>query len=220
MVTSEQLHRYSIVQNWITKHYEFQRRIIPGSILDIGCHNGYLCRELSKLGTHVTGIDLYDLELQQAEKDIWTYIQQDLNQVKQLPFANESFSVVTALEILEHIIDTDFFLLEVSRVLKPGGIFCLSTPNINMLKNRLRVPLGLYPYGLEWHTVIHHVRLYNLKTLCTHLQQSGFKIIEYRGTHLLPSNTLRHFMFLKTSNWLSKRLGQLSSNIMVYCEKL
>ena len=47
---------------------------------------------------------------------------------QRLPFARESFALVMALELIEHIPDVKLFAEEVSRVLRPGGICLLSTP--------------------------------------------------------------------------------------------
>lgn len=211
----EQIHRYNIITTWLSE--DCGDDIASATILDIGCHDGTLCRDLLRRGASVTGIDVYSPEL--ARDTIWRYYQQDLNHTKSLPFPDATFSAITALEILEHIIDTDFFLKELIRVLKPGGYLFLSTPNINMLKNRFRVPLGLYPYGIEWHTVIHHVRLYNLATLRGHLEQTGFRVQRQRGTHLLPQRLLGSRTLLWLSNVLSRWFPQLASNLVIECEK-
>lgn len=216
MITSEQALRYNIVLDWVAD--TVTPNGVPTTALDIGCHEGTLCRWLAERGANVTGIDVYETELKGVDEP-WTYVRQDLNAVPRFPFADGTFTVVTALEILEHILDTDLFLQEVWRVLKPGGVFCLSTPNINMLKNRLRVPFGLYPYGLEWHTVVHHVRLYNLDVLLSHLRQTKFEILDYRGTHLVPQRYLESRFARKISDRLATYLPRLASNLMIKCQK-
>ena len=62
----------------------------------------------------------------------------DLNDKKELPYQNNKFDIVTATEVIEHLEDFRAILREVYRVLKPGGIFVLSTPNILNLNSRLR----------------------------------------------------------------------------------
>jgi len=51
-----------------------------------------------------------------------------LSQVTALPFANESFDLVCALDIVEHVDDEDGALSEISRVTKPGSVLLLSVP--------------------------------------------------------------------------------------------
>lgn len=117
----------------------------------------------------------------------WDYVQADFE--TGLP-ETEPMDVISALEVLEHITDTDRFLSEVYECLKPGGWFLLSTPNINSLRNRITVPFGVYPTGLENRNVIHHVRLYNPHVLAAHLASKGFSEIRMRGVSFLPMRIL------------------------------
>lgn len=62
----------------------------------------------------------------------------DLNIEKKLPYQDGTFDVVTATEVIEHLEDFRAILREIYRVLKPGGVCVLSTPNILNLNSRLR----------------------------------------------------------------------------------
>lgn len=57
---------------------------------------------------------------------------------EQLPYADATFDVVTATEVIEHLEDFRRVVREIHRVLKPGGVCILSTPNILNLNSRLR----------------------------------------------------------------------------------
>lgn len=58
--------------------------------------------------------------------------------VQPLPYADATFDVVTATEVIEHLADFRRVVEEIHRVLKPGGVCILSTPNILNLNSRLR----------------------------------------------------------------------------------
>jgi ubiquinone/menaquinone biosynthesis C-methylase UbiE len=66
-----------------------------------------------------------------------------------MPFDNESFDVVISTEVLEHVPNPDAYLMEVKRVLKPGGMFFFTVPFLMSLHE---VPNDYYrytPYALE-----------------------------------------------------------------------
>jgi SAM-dependent methyltransferase len=66
-----------------------------------------------------------------------------------LPFVNGAFDAVTSFETLEHLDDRDRFLAELRRVLRPGGVCVLSTPNANYtepIDGRPRNPFHVHEY--------------------------------------------------------------------------
>ncbi|MFH1137782.1 MAG: class I SAM-dependent methyltransferase [Pseudomonadota bacterium] len=62
----------------------------------------------------------------------------DLNQEKKLGYADETFDLVTATEVIEHLEDYRNLVREIHRVLRPGGLCVLSTPNVLNINSRLR----------------------------------------------------------------------------------
>lgn len=71
----------------------------------------------------------------------------DLNRA--LPVATSCADTVLALDIIEHLWNTDGFLSECNRVLRPGGFLILSTPNLASGPNRILLALGFQPLGSE-----------------------------------------------------------------------
>jgi 2-polyprenyl-3-methyl-5-hydroxy-6-metoxy-1,4-benzoquinol methylase len=158
----------------------------PGSTwLDLGCNQGHFLRLLlTRHRVRAVGFDVWDaVEKTPGPDDIWDYRTANLD--RELPWPDK-VRFISALEVLEHMIDTDGFLGRAFDALEPGGWLVISTPNINSLRNRIMVPLGGYPAGLEYRTVVHHVRLYNVPALRQHLRAIGFKRIEIRGIAFLP----------------------------------
>src|SRR5262249_24203647 len=120
--------------------------------------------------------------------DSWRYFQRDLAKGIQL---DEKFPFISALEVIEHIVNTDAFLRDCNEHLNHNGLLLLKTPNINSLRNRVTVPLGKYPVGLEYRIVVHHVRLYNPSVLRRHLEEHGFSVQMVRGVNFLPMRLMR-----------------------------
>lgn len=103
-------------------------------ILDIGCGGGFLSNALAMDGFSVTGLDISEQSLEVARRhdgsNSVAYLAADANA---LPFPDGKFSAVTAMDFLEHVENPGDILKEVSRVLKPGGLFFFHTFNRNIL---------------------------------------------------------------------------------------
>lgn len=102
------------------------------SILDIGCGGGLNSNPLAKMGYQVTGVDISEESLQVArdfdETKTVNYLHAD---ALSIPLPDQQFDVITALDFLEHVEDPSHIIQEISRLLKPGGLFFFHTFNRN-----------------------------------------------------------------------------------------
>lgn len=154
----------------------------PVRMLDVGCAGGYIAVLAKKLGHDVRGIEINRAMADQARKLDIDVLEADVEQP--LPLDDGTFDVVHAFEIIEHLYDTEGFLREVSRLLTPGGLLLMSTPNLNSYDNRLRVLMGqsLPMWGAslaDRHGG--HIRVFNESSAIDLLQRSGFHVVEARG---------------------------------------
>ena len=99
--------------------------ITPESVLlDIGCGRQTSFEDIYKKAKHRIGVDIDEYAKENTLMD-----EVVICDAGKLPFPNQSFDVVTAQWIMEHISDPVAFAQEVTRVLKPGGAFIFMTPN-------------------------------------------------------------------------------------------
>lgn len=104
-----------------------------GPLLDIAAGAGYTSAVLRKSGFDVTATEI---NVDQFQVDGVRVVPADLNEA--IPFGDASFPNIVALEILEHLESPKKFLREIGRVLAPGGMALVSTPNITSLRSKAR----------------------------------------------------------------------------------
>ena len=117
---------------------------MPPAILDVGCRDGAFMRQL-KIRCRITGVDIDPNALLQYKLCFPDSNIRLADCNENLPFDNETFDVVIAGEIIEHLINPQLFLSEIKRILKPYGIFIGSTPNALRWDKRLHLLLGRDP---------------------------------------------------------------------------
>lgn len=112
--------------------YEFVTRYIKGDekVIDLGCGEGWGAAFLSTRVKKVVAIDMHSKVIERAQK---VYCKKNLifqvDDVQKLNINDETIDIVCAFEIIEHIQNDRLFLQEMKRILKPGGILFISTPN-------------------------------------------------------------------------------------------
>jgi SAM-dependent methyltransferase len=142
-------------------------------LLDIGCGAGGLLEAAGKNGWNAQGLDVSSHAAKHVRELGFEVFEGEL-QAAEYPPAH--FDVVTAAELLEHVFEPRALVREVSRILRPGGLFWTTTPHARGLSGRL--------LGLKWRCIWppEHLQLFSIGGLKTLLLDAGFRDIRVDTT--------------------------------------
>jgi 2-polyprenyl-6-hydroxyphenyl methylase/3-demethylubiquinone-9 3-methyltransferase len=167
---------------WILKKIQENFAEMKVEILDVGCGAGFLPNDFAREGYPMTGVDLSAESLKVARKYDKTntvkYLEAD---ALHLPFPDAHFDVVTCMDFLEHVEDPEKYIHEMSRVLRPGGLFFFHTFNRNLLSWLFIIK------SVEWlvKNTPKHMHVINLfikpSELAQSCQKSGMGPVEMTG---------------------------------------
>jgi SAM-dependent methyltransferase len=110
----------SRARNWPTKNELIKRGTSPdAAILDVGCGDGSILKSLITAGyTRLHGLEISRYAVDRLSRE---GLRVHLGSLAHIPLRDAFFDVVIASQVLEHIIRRRRFVLQVRRVLKPGG---------------------------------------------------------------------------------------------------
>lgn len=144
-------------------------------VLDVGCNTGYGTMRFAPVAGRVVGVDVSPRAIEAAlERTSDGRPEFLLTTGFELPFAPGSFDLVTSFQVLEHVPDPRAFLRELARVLRPGGMVILATPN---------AATRLYPGMTPWNRF--HVHEY-LATELAELLLTEFSTVTVLGMFGAP----------------------------------
>jgi len=145
-----------------------------GRLLDVGFGNGGFLKLATEMGWNAEGIDFDPKAVEVARA---RGLKVRCASVLDLTERNEQFDVITLSHVIEHVQDPIALLNVLYRLLKPGGLLWLETPNIDSL--------GAKNFGRNWRGLEtpRHLVLFNTESLKSSLTRVGFNQIrqEWNG---------------------------------------
>lgn len=121
------------------------------SVLDIGCGGGLIAEPLARLGASVVGADASETNIEVAKihaAGSGLSIDYRATTAEAIAAGGETFDVVLALEVVEHVSDVDLFLTSCAAMVKPGGLLFVAT--INRTFKALTFAIVGAEYVLGW----------------------------------------------------------------------
>ena len=188
MFKQEQEHYGELGENywWLGGKYDIvvdlmKRHVGKGllSILDVGCGPGNMFNLLKPFGT-VSGMDFSQDALRLAKDKGYKELQ--YGKAEEIPYPDEAFDVVVALDIIEHTPDDKKTIADIHRVLKRGGKLVFS------------LPAYMFLWG-DHDDMYGHYRRYTKKEIRSKLEAGGFKT--HQISYIEPLWLLPLFVFRK-----------------------
>lgn len=139
-------------------------------LLDIGCGNGEFLAKAKAAGWTVTGIDLDPKAVMAAAR---MALDVQVGTVEVFSDESNSFDAITISHVIEHVHEPIALLLDIFRLLKPGGMVFIETPNIDSFGSNI--------YKKNWRGIEapRHLVIFNHKSLHGALVRLGFKSLRF-----------------------------------------
>ncbi len=171
------LERQNRIQSF-SKLYNSRMKIIEGfypdkgQLLDIGCGAGFFLNCAKERGWTCHGLEILPEYVQYAKKNFGLADIRLESIDESLSYAPNSFHVVTLWDLIEHLRHPLDCLKRINRVLKPGGLLIIWTPNA---KNSIFLKENWLGYGIH-----QHLYFFSKDSLNELLKKAGFKIISLK----------------------------------------
>ncbi|MGC4403582.1 methyltransferase domain-containing protein [Methyloversatilis sp. MC4-4] len=155
-------------------------------ILDIGCGDGYLLYQFRQSFRELLGLEYSPVRLESARQKLREFAFRPIcgSAEKMDELQNDSIDCIVTADVIEHIPDVYEASSEMYRVLKPGGVLVINTPNIAFAVKRLRLLAGRFPStsqpneGLGSDVLFDggHLHYFTFRSLSLLLKRNGFVV--------------------------------------------
>ncbi len=174
---------FAIMSRVADAHLDFVKRHARGGrLVDIGCSSGHFLDLARKAGFDASGVEFSQGSAQFARDHFGLRVAD--GDIHALANAHEAYDVITMFDVIEHVPDPARDIAAAWRLLKPGGLFILSTPNIDGLFPRLSLKvahaLDYWPHPEP----PHHLYQFSVRTLSAMLEKPGFSIAGERQINI------------------------------------
>lgn len=209
------------ILNWFS-NLEIIKNNNPVKIIDTGAGAGHFSIKVGNLAPSGSNLTITDIDPESLEKNVKyheTKLSYNIKTIildltKEFPIDDSIYDIVISTGVIEHLVDTDKYIEEIFRILKPNGYLFLLAPNLSALQYRLLLLIGkqptcLHPAMKQYNSPISkkvlqniyykHVSVFTHKGLLDFLKDKGFLIEKQKTTviYFLPGFVSRFITWIR-----------------------
>ncbi len=156
-----------------SRRIAYLREMTPGKVfLDVGCNYGFTVKAALALGLDAKGIDIDETAVKASQESFGA---DNFRTIAVQDYANEGHKadIIYTSEVVEHVHDPDAFIDAIAKILSPGGVLYLTTPDAG----HWRVPRSF----LKWPTVTppEHITYFTRLGITRLLNAHGLKVEKF-----------------------------------------
>ena len=176
-----------------------------GILLDVGCSFGAFLGAAKSVGWKACGVEVASLPASIAAHDHDVFH----GYLSDAPYELDSFDVVRLNNVIEHASSPRALVHDIERVLRPGGLLYISTPNVDSCS------LALHRAGWKYVGGQGHIYLLGLKTLRKLLETEGFEVVRLSTRGIQLTRKDRNLETLLLFLWkLSRKAVECSERVL------
>lgn len=201
---------YSNHGNPVITNEVLNAKLQAAMILDLGCGNGDVSKELKKYNHTIHGITISLDEKNAADKIIDTTYLFNLENGLPKEVLENKYDLILCSHVLEHICYPSNLLNDIKKVMKFNSKIIVCLPNLLHYKSRIELLKGNFNYkdiGIWDYT---HFRWYTFKTAEELFLKSGFEVEKKYVTGVLPFNSYLTFIPQRFKQFIFKFLSKIS----------
>ncbi len=143
-----------------------------GRLLDIGCSTGFFVDEAKKLGYKAEGLEISSWAVKFAIEKLGIDVRH--GSILKEEYPHNYFDAIVMADVIEHFSDPLEALIKIRTILKPDGILCIATPDINSVLSRL---LKAKWWGIRKS----HLVYFSRRTMKKMLDRAGFNLMRVKS---------------------------------------